>query len=151
MSRNSEEKVATLLEDTLGVKFEYSAFKLVKWGNVDEVWGKVDRVAKVCSNKHVFLEVENGQAHPDTNVLKVWPYLRENRRVRIFLIQAFSPKCLEKSRARVHLSEWTAHEIEKRFTRRFNYCKITFSGDTNKIDKSKSLKKKLKKFLSDGC
>ncbi len=142
MSKNSEEKVARLLEHTLRVKFEYNQFKLGKWGNVD-------KVSKVCSNQYVFLEVEEGQAHPDTNVLKVWPYLRENRKAQIFLIQAFFPKRDNRNISRKLLSEWTGHELEKRFPKRFRYCKINISDDKKKIDKSKSLMKEFNKFRSE--
>jgi hypothetical protein len=147
MSKTSENKVAKLLQKTLPLEFECTRFKLGESGK----WGEVDKVSKVCPNKYVFLEVEEGQTHPDTNVLKVWPYLQENRRVRIFLIQVFLPKCLNKSKSRVLLSEWTACEIEKRFPRAFQYWRIAISGDINKINKSRSLKKQFKEFLSDGC
>ena len=130
ISRKSEDKVVELLARKLDVKFKNEPFP-------HQEWGKPDKWAQLSPNKYLLLEVEERQAHPDTNVLKVWPYLRENRKAQIFLIQAFFPKRDNRNISRKLLSEWTGHELEKRFPKRFRYCKINISDDKKKIDKSK--------------
>jgi hypothetical protein len=143
VSNTSEKKVAELLQKILSLEFSKNRDQLGRWG-------EVDRVSKVCSNKYVFLEVEEGQTHPDTNVLKVWPYLEENRRVRIFLIQVFLPKCLKKCQSRVLLSEWTGGKLATRFPKRFRYCRINLDGNFRIVKGKRLLEREFNEFCSEG-
>ena len=82
MSKTDEISISQFFETYLHKKFENNKYVLNKWGQVDD-WIQID------NNTFVFLEVETSQKHPNTNVLKLWPFLEENKNIRVFLIQAF--------------------------------------------------------------
>jgi len=138
--RKSIDEITEKIQDKFKMKFEKKQFPLGEWGNVD-------RCHLVNSNKCIFLEIEKGQSHPDTNVSKVWPYLRENRRVQILLIQVFFAECLKKYKSRVLLSKWIGCELEKRFYRRFHYFRIMLSG--REMHGIKKLREEVKEFCKD--
>jgi hypothetical protein len=138
--RKSIDDITKKIQHKLGVKFEKKQYPLGKWG-------KVDRCHLVNSNILIFLEIEIGQSHPDTNVLKVWPYLRQNRRVHVFLIQVISSKCLNDYRSRVLLSEWTGNELKKQFHRRFHYYRIDANG--GRLSNTENLHAEFNGFCKD--
>jgi hypothetical protein len=144
--RISLDKITEKIQSKLKIEFEEKQFPLKVSGSVDiEKWGIVDRCHVVNSNKYIFLEIEKGQSHPDTNVSKVWPYLRKNDKVHIFLIQVFFTECLGKCKSRVLLSEWIGNELEKQFHRRFHYFKIVFNG--RNMNSKKRLNEEYDRFL----
>ena len=67
--------VSSEIEKQLNIKFENFEFKL-------DNWGEVDNYAIIEKNTYVFLECERGQKHPNTNVLKLYPYLEKNPEIR---------------------------------------------------------------------
>lgn len=109
-------EVSILLEKELNIKFENHEFNLNGWGDVDNY-------AIVDENKYVFLECELGQKHPNTNVLKLYPYLEENRKISITLIHFFfSDNKAPKNRLK--LCDFIADKMKQEFGARFNYKKI---------------------------
>ena len=52
-------------------------------------WGLADGCVVLADGRLVGLEVEWGQKHPDTNVLKLWPYLKDDSALRVLLVQVF--------------------------------------------------------------
>jgi len=141
MSKESEDKVAKLLARKLKVKFKNEPFP-------HQEWGRPDRWAELCPTQFFFLEVEEGQAHPDTNVLKVWPYLEGHPKHRIFLIQAFLSQNQNQDSSRIRLSQWIGNKLGKRFPIRFYYRKITISRNYKTIDGQKLLEKEFNYFRS---
>lgn len=89
-------------------------------------WGDVDNYAKLNNSTFVFLECERGQKHPNTNVLKVWPYLEKNEKVKIILIH-YIYHDNKAPQNRVKLCSFLGKKLEKMFPDRFRYYKI--SGD----------------------
>jgi len=144
MSKADETRVSSLLSQALGITFENSTYKL-------DDWGAVDNWAELGDGEFLFLEVESGQKHPDTNVAKLWPYLEKHGRERIFLIQAFfaSSHNLESNRGR--LGEWVAKKLEAVFPGRFRYCKLVIQ-DQMKPESFSCLSDEVKVFVANkGC
>lgn len=77
MSKIDEQSVSEFIADQLQIQFKDTKYKL-------DGWGEVDNRAQLDSGVFVFIEVETSQKHPNTNVLKLWPYLDENKGVRFF-------------------------------------------------------------------
>ena len=138
MSKADENRVAKLLAGELGISFQDGGLNLDKWGQVDK-W------AKLSSNASVFIEVESGQKHPSTSVLKVWPYIEKKKKLRVFLIQCFLPKSPDVNSSRRRLAKWTAEKLEKEFRNRFLYATLTVSSV---IKQKKQLLEQFKKFKS---
>jgi len=72
----------------------------------------------------VFIEVEEGQPHPDTNVTKYWFWLDQQKiKDRIFLIHVFGSQFYDDSyRSRTQLCDFVAKKISKSFN--FKYIPI---------------------------
>jgi|SaaInlV_120m_DNA_4_1040238.scaffolds.fasta_scaffold21640_2 hypothetical protein len=96
----------------LGIDFEASELKLDKWGNVDFYCQ--------TGNLMILLEVEKGQKHPCTNVIKVWPYLEENPELKIFLIQIVRQEN-KAPKNRIALCKYMGKKMESEFPNRFKY------------------------------
>ncbi|RLJ60770.1 hypothetical protein CLV86_2831 [Lacinutrix venerupis] len=110
MARVTEENL--FIANRLGIDFETDELKLGKWGNVDFYCQR--------DNVLVLLEVEKGQKHPNTNVIKVWPYLEENPEIKILLIQIIR----EENKApknRIALCKYMGKKIESQFPNRFRF------------------------------
>jgi hypothetical protein len=123
MSKCDETTVANLISLQLGVAFAGKHFSL-------KGWGKVDDYAILGDDRYLFLEVENSQHHPDTNVLKLWPFLKDHPTVAVVLVQAFFPhsKCFKSSRGR--LGSWVGAELEGLFPGRFKYQRVVVAADS---------------------
>ena len=123
MAKCDEVSVAALLGRETGVKFSGSTFHLGGWGQVDDY-------AKLDHNRYLFLEVETGQKHPDTNVLKVWPYIEANPKVSVVLAQAFFPDSPGYSSNRGKLGCWLGNRLEGHFGPRFRYHRLIIAPDS---------------------
>lgn len=138
MSKVDEQSVSKFIADELEINFEEEKFKLDGWGEVDN-WAKLD------NGVYLFLEFETSQKHPNTNVLKVWPYLDNNKGIRIFLIQTYFPKSPGLTSNRGKLGEWTANKLRTILGKRFNYQKLIIDGKNDK-EELKEIKTKISEF-----
>jgi len=138
MSKIDEEKVSKILETNLKINFSNSKFHLDGWGQVDN-WVKLD------NEKYLFLEIETSQKHPNTNVLKLWPYLDYNIEKKIFLIQTYFLYSPGLTSNRGKLSEWTASKLKAIYKNRFDYFKLVI---VDSIDEKvlEELRMKINKF-----
>lgn len=141
MSKTDEISISQFFETYLHKKFENNKYVLNKWGQVDD-WIQID------NNTFVFLEVETSQKHPNTNVLKLWPFLEENKNIRVFLIQAFFYNSPGVNSSRGRLGEWTGKKFEDIFPSRFKYNKVVFNKDKLELNSTK-LKDELDKFVKN--
>lgn len=123
----------------LDLKFENSKFKLDGWGEVDN-WIKLE------NGVFIFLEIETSQKHPNTNVMKIMPYLEENKTIRAFLIQTFFPNSPGVKSNRGKLGEWTANKFKKIYGKRFDYFKLVITNDI--LTEQKTLKNKINKWVN---
>lgn len=130
LSREEERRYARDLAACTKISFEGKKLKL-------GIWGEADDFAKVRDNFYVLFELEIGQKHPNTNVLKVWPYLEENPQISIVLVQLFKSGARNEKGNRGQLAQWTADKMSSQLGPRFNYVKIlihpddSLSGDFN--------------------
>ncbi len=130
MSKIDENQVTNIISDNLGIRFAGSKFKLDGWGEVDN-WSQLE------NGVYLFLEVETSQKHPNTNVLKVWPFMDENKKIKIFLIQTFFPNSPGLTSNRGKLCEWTAAKIKNIHGKRFNYYKLVINDSLTQNDFTK--------------
>lgn len=138
MSKIDEQSVSKFIADQLHLQFNDTKFPLDGWGEVDN-WIELDK------GVYVFLEVETNQNHPNTNVLKLWPYLDKNKDIRIFLIQTYFPTSRGLTSNRGKLGEWTADKLKHILGNRFDYKKLVIDGNNDK-EELQTLKSKLTSF-----
>jgi hypothetical protein len=100
-------------------------------------WAFPDGKNKLSNNTYLYFEIEKGQNHPDTNVLKYWPVLEENHELKIILVQWIIKK--PRSKNRWELSKFVGAKMENILAGRFNYCFLEYDEETN-INKLESLK-----------
>lgn len=138
MSKVDEQRVSEFIADELQINFEGTKFRLDGWGEVDN-WTQLDK------GVFVFLEVETSQKHPNTNVLKLWPYLDDNKEIRLFLIQTYFSKSPGLASNRGRLSEWTANKLKILLDKRFDYKKLIIDGSNDK-NELKEIRTKINDF-----
>ncbi len=113
--------ISRIIENALGITFINEEFSLGKWGEVDN-W---------CHLSHdiiILLECEKGQKHPNTNVLKLYPYLEEFPKVHVILIHYFFPEN-KAPRNRVALCNFLGEKLEYEYGLRFQYVHLKCEPD----------------------
>lgn len=108
--------VSGIIAKELNIIFSNNEFRLGKWGDVDNY-------CELAPYTYVLLECEKGQKHPNTNVLKLYPYLEENPDVKIVLLHYFYPEN-NAPKNRLMLCGFIAQKIERAFEGRFQYLKL---------------------------
>jgi hypothetical protein len=127
MSKRDEIAVAALLSRELGLAFTARPFSLRGWGNVDDC-------VELGRKRYLFLEVESGgQCHPNTNVLKVWPYLDANLGVSVILAQVFLEGGRSCNGSRAKLGCWLGKQLELLLGKRFIYHRLLVSSDSCRV------------------
>ena len=96
----SEADVCRDLSEALGLEFEGGGRLPV--GD----WSFSDCRCELGAGRSIFVEVERGQKHPQTNVLEYWPWLEQDPTQRILLIHLF-----DRNRSRRELTAWTAEKM----------------------------------------
>lgn len=112
--RNRE--VANLIGKELNIVFKHEELSLNGWGEVDDY-------AIINEDSWVLLECENAQKHPNTNVLKLYPFLEENPNLSIILIHVFFSEN-KAPKNRINLCDFIANKMIKEFGKRFQYKRI---------------------------
>ena len=64
----------------------------------------------------MFVEIERGQKHPTTKVVKYWPWLEEEPARRLLLIHLF-----DRNTSRRELTRWLGEHLEALLPGRFVY------------------------------
>lgn len=108
---------------SLPYAFQTNEFSLKSWGIVD-FYAQKDNVL-------ILLEIEKGQKHPNTNVLKLWPYLESDSSIKIILIHVFMPQNVA-PKNRVELCNFLGSKLENMFPKQFRYYKYNWSDITSK-------------------
>lgn len=113
-------------------------------GNDGFYWGFPDGVNHFGSNS-VNFEIESGQHHPDTNVLKYWPVLEENPLRQIIPIQWLIKK--PRSKNRWELSKFVGNKMMQTLGGQFIYISLEYDNEENdlSIAKAKELIARLQK------
>jgi len=125
VSRQVELRVADMLNQRLPIKFTGH--------NYPTTWGKADDYAVVGSNCILVLEVEQSQNHPHTNVLKLWPFLQSKKDIEIILVQTFFPDSKGTTGSRRLLNDWIVETMQRKVTKRFNYCRLEVSDNFGRV------------------
>lgn len=121
-TRAIEQRVARVLSDLLGLEFSGTHYPLGDWGIADDS-------ASVSPGVLLLLEVETSQRHPNTNVLKVWPFLESRDDTNVYLVHTFFEDSPELGSNRGKLAEWTASKMQLEFGSRFRYFKLVLDSD----------------------
>jgi len=126
MTKFDEAFVLSKLSRRLDIKFKKRKPNLKGWGRPDG-YAIVDGVS-------LFVEIENTQKHPDTNVLKYWPFLEEEGTEKMILVHVFSSQSPGVSGSRSSLAEWVAKKICSKFGDKFKYFRIIFRMPEEEIE-----------------
>ncbi len=110
-------KIADIIGEVFGISFTNNEYKLGSWGDADNH-------CVLNENDLILLECEKGQKHPNTNVLKVYPYLEEYLDKRIVLIHYFFPEN-KAPKNRLALCNFIASKMESSFKNRFQYISLS--------------------------
>jgi hypothetical protein len=108
--------VSKVIEEALGIQFKNEEFRLSSWGDSDNH-------CRISDTTYVLLECERGQKHPNTNVLKLYPYLEEQPDIKIVLLHYFFPEN-KAPKNRLSLCYFIAKKMEQQFPERFQYLKL---------------------------
>ena len=108
--------------ESVGIVVHNQEYKLNGWGNADLYYFQEDIL--------VLIEIEKGQKHPNTNVIKVWPYLEENPDKKILLIQLIHPNN-KAPKNRLALCRFFALRMQEEFAPRFRYIQVNLSEVTS--------------------
>lgn len=134
-------EISNHIGSVLGVSFKNEEFSLGKWGEVDN-W------AQLSDDTLILIECEKGQKHPNTNVLKLYPYLEENSDIKILLLHYFYPEN-KAPKNRLLLCNFLGEKMEQQFLERFQYFSLKCTE--NKIaEKLQEEKKGLIQVLLTG-
>jgi hypothetical protein len=124
--------ITSIIEKALNVVFWNEEFCLGTWGDVDNY-------CKVGDNAYLLLECEKSQKHPNTNVLKLYPFLEEHSDVSIVLLHYFFPEN-KAPKNRKMLCKYIANKMEQEFKGRFQY--ITLPREVTLIEATLRQQKK---------
>jgi hypothetical protein len=108
--------IADIIGKELGISFSNQEYKLDSWGDADNFY-------EMNENDLVLLECELGQKHPNTNVMKVFPYLEKHSNKRIILIHYFFPEN-KAPKNRLALCDFIASKMENSLKDRFQYVSL---------------------------
>jgi len=125
MKRTNPENIviSKVIGQVIKVTFENEEFHLNGWGEVDNYF-------QMNNNTFLFVECENSQKHPNTNVLKLWPFIEENEEYKIILFHFFFRKN-KAPKNRLKLCDFTASKIRQAYPNRFQY--INLESDVDEI------------------
>ena len=87
-------------------------------------WGTADGTVHLQPEVLVAAELESTQRHPDTNVLKYWPWLEERPGTTLILVHVFGRWSLSRTGNRSRLAGWVARKIGAAVGSRFAYCRL---------------------------
>lgn len=103
--------------------------------NIELNYGKgIGRADNYCiiKNWHVVIEMEFSQRHPEMNVMKAWPFLENNPKEKVFLIQhLLDDKSVSPNR--IKLCKWLGAKMEAQLKGRFYYNLIINDLNPNTI------------------
>jgi hypothetical protein len=139
VARKPESLVREVLERRFEIRFTDVSFNLGDWGRTD---GK----ATLSDHTYLLLEVESMQKHPSTNVLKIWPFLEENKGLSVLLVHAFFPDSPGRENSRGKLASWLVPRMHEILGYRFEYCRIVIDRDGKPREGFRELQEALDKM-----
>ena len=125
-TKATQEYAARLVARDTGVEFEDQCLRLKDWGTVD-------KNALLKPNYYLILEAEDGQKHPCTNVLKLWPYLETEPKLSIILVHVFFQGSKRRDSSRGRLGPFVGRKMAEALHGRFRYCQIVIDREAEGI------------------
>ncbi|GEM_PF-3779851 len=114
-----EEKIKDCIDSLKSLDFVRKEYR-IKQRN-DKELGYIDYAWEGKKNLLVLFEYEGKQAHPCTNVLKVWPYLEDFPDKKVLLFQYFAERSRESNSSRMRLAEFLGEKLINHYKERFKY------------------------------
>lgn len=117
-------------------------------------WSPVtDFQVRLNNGNRIFVEIEEGQKHPEGNVAKYWWWIEEKHISRdknikkLVLIQLFGKRFQNgaNNKSRVEVCKFLASKMKKSYPKIFNYHHLNFKG--SKEEGFKKIKSILKDYL----
>jgi hypothetical protein len=144
MKRTNAEniEISNRIGKVLGLSFNNEEFSLGEWGEVDN-W------TTLSDGIFILIECEKGQKHPNTNVLKLSPYLEENTGIKILLVHYFYPEN-KTPKSRLALCDYLGKKMEKEFFERFQYVSLRCKAEEIAEQLREQKKKNLMQVLLTG-
>lgn len=124
---SSDMAVAKILGERLGLDFGTAKRSL-------DSWGEADRCIELSRNVWLLLEVEGTQHHPNTNVLKLWPFLEKHPERCVWLVQAFGKDGKNRVSSRGRLAAWLAEKMRDILGMRFRYYRVVVDLSLRQIE-----------------
>jgi hypothetical protein len=121
LARKPEDIVARAIERECAVVFPGS-LTLGTWGNSD-------RFARLGKKTKLILEVEFGQKHPCTNILKLWPYMEDNPQDTVLFVHAFFDDSAGRQSNRGRLATWLGKKMMNQLGDRFKFVRVVLNRD----------------------
>ena len=141
---NLTKEVIKRIGDKYNLKKE---FRLSK--NNDLKSFKADVFIKLENNYELFLEIEETQNHPDTNVSKYWMYLDKKPDIKIILLQFFGRTFIGSKNnylSRRELCRFIAKKMNDKLRDRFEYIELN-RNDEYSLEKYKTPLGEIAQFI----
>jgi hypothetical protein len=139
-----EGAVAALVGKAIGVNFGDTRRNTVPWG-------QFDRCLELQSSRWLVLEVEGGQNHPTTNVLKAWPVLEESPQLAIFMLHVFLSDARARNSSRGRLAFWLGEKMESLLAPRFRYRRRYVGSLGNSVERADELRREIDLWRSNAA
>lgn len=125
-TKATQEYAAHLVTRDTGVQFQDECLHLKNWGSVD-------KCALLGPNHYLVLEAEDGQKHPCTNVLKLWPYLETRPEVSVILVHVFFQDGKRRDSSRGRLGPFVGQKMTNALEGRFQYRQLVINRESDSI------------------
>jgi hypothetical protein len=125
-TKATQEYAAQLVTRDTEVEFEGRCLQL-------KGWGSVDKQALLKPNCYLILEAEEGQKHPCTNVLKLWPYLEAEPEKSVILVHVFFQGGKRRDSSRGRLGPFVGQKMADALNGRFRYCQLVIDRNADRI------------------
>lgn len=123
MSKESERRVRDAVSNLIGYPFEN---RLPQLGTSE----RVDGWLVFNENNWLILELEEGQKHPTTNVLKLLRFLSDNRKISIILAHVYFPNSYAVDDSSGGLATWLGQQMERHYLpERFYYRRLIINRE----------------------
>jgi hypothetical protein len=107
---------------------------------------KVDGWIKLTDDRWIILEVEDGQQHPTTNVLKLWQFLDREPEMSIILIHIYFNNSRAVNNSRGKLATWVGKKMETILPGRFYYRRVILNREFSEWKGDQELKEAVSIF-----
>ena len=109
--------------------------------------GQADRCVELGKDVWLLLEVEGKQHHPNTNMLKLWPFLERQENLSVILVHAFEGASKNRVSSRGRLADWLALKMRELLGSRFHHHRVVVDTASGEIEDTDNLLPFIKNFI----